>query len=541
MARIQDQGVYALGIVNTSPMLLWPGASGQASFRMDFSSLRMYATCQEASNLAPEPLAGTLTHYDYRKPGFVVYRFQVPPGTRLDQATLSLRLSSSRSLGLQASDSKISVCEARGDESFTEVATLDRSDFFQPDGTQVAAEEHGRLLVDKEFSLKVPGRAGEGIAIRIGYGPVRQAGVIEVAGLELHAKLAGMPQGPGLARMQFDHVAKNVRLIRWRPGVSLVGADGLHAFSQDDRRNGTTPESPWNPASDLEGFLAEHPGAKPVASIGFPDGRPAYSFYDPALADPYLTLHPDEPRQVVLGTDAPVTFTHIKLAGGFDHPRLLIDGQALDLGIQAPPGSELMLFPGGEGALRFEPAFTGADEILSHIPEATGLRKNSGEDCLSCGDASPCGFTVHLSSHMPLTALRVTAYPRIFADREGRNRVRISFSLDGKTFETLDELTSDGSGLWEGLMDRRVSVKRFSTPARDVSVRFELTGSGAQLWSPADRRMRIEALLNVSALAPPAISTEEPTVVLHGNGNSTLGLLLAPEAAPTPHGLQSGF
>ena len=117
----------------------------------------------------------------------------------------------------------------------------------------------------------------------------------------------------------------------------------------------------------------------------------------------------------------------------------------------------------------------------------------------------------------------------------------VSFSTDGKRFKTLDRLKSDRSGLWEGLMTRRVSVLRFDKPVTAGFVRFKLSESGAQLWSKDDMRMRIEAELDTTAFSGIPVARETLPLTLRDNAGAPLSLFLSPRPLPYLPGLQDDF
>jgi hypothetical protein len=243
---------------------------------------------------------------------------------------------------------------------------------------------------------------------------------------------------------------------------------------------------------------------------------------------------------VRLGQSPPQEFATLKLQGALHRPRLDIGGKTVAVPVLAPAPTTLLL-QRNTGVLRFEPSFHSESEALAAFPLAENIRKNKNEDCLSCKNPGPCAVTVPLSSAFPLRLLRIISYPRIYADKAGKNNVTVSFSTDGKRFKTLDRLASDRSGLWEGLMTRRVSVLRFDKPVTTGFVRFELSESGAQLWSKEDMRMRIEAELDATMFTGIPVAGETLPLTLRDNAGAPLSLFLSPQPLPYLPGLQDDF
>ncbi len=534
-AVIQDTTVSALGLVSTAPVTLFPDAEGRAAYVEDFTTYQFYADCDAAVNLGPESRYHTLSHYDYDKPGHADWRFVAATGTRLAAATVRMEFSATFLADLP-SDSRVTVSLAVDDGPWREAGVVTGESFLGPDGKLVAPNHEKRRFVSREFPVDLPRGGGERVQLRIAYGPVFDPGVIEAIRIELRADLSGTPTGPGPAETALAHAARNIVLARWLPGEPLLADDALYAFPAAP----DIPQGPANPYEALAAFQNAHPGLAPVFAIPGPDGSPAYLFYDPSLTDPFVPLAQGAPVTARLGQSPPGEFRALKLSGALNRPRLDIGGKTLSVPVLAPPPTTLLLQREG-GVLRFEPSFHAEAEALAAFPLATNIRKNDGEDCLACKDPGPCSVTVPLSSAYPMRELRIVSYPRVFSDKAGKNNVAVSFSPDGKRFKRLDRLSSSRSGLWEGLMSRRVSVLRFDKPIANGFVRFELSGPGTQLWSRDDVRMRIEAVLDASSFPPLHATGETLPMTLLDNAGAPLSLFLSTRPLPYLPALQDDF
>lgn len=536
LATVQDTTVYAMGLVSTAPVVLYPDGNGQARYVDDFTTYKFYADCDQAENLAPETRYHTLTHYAYERPGHVVYRFEAAAGTRLARARLHLDFSAAFLAG-SSSDSRIVISLAVGDAPFQAIDAVTGEAFLGPDGRLIPANHEKRRFVSRVYDVPGLEDGAAAVRLRLDYGPVANPGVIEATRIELAADLAGRPTAPDPAAAALQRAGGHNVLAAWRPGEALVDADALYAFAARD----DVPPGPANPASALPGFLAAHPGLEPVFAIPAADGSPAYLFYDPALTDPFVRLGPEQGRLARLGRTPPREIMAVKLEGALNRPRLRVGDASLSVPVLAPPPTTLLLDRKGVGVLRFEPSFAREDEAQAAFPLAFNMQKNEGEDCLSCKAPGPCSVTVPISSAYPIRLLRVLAYPRVFADKAGKNTVRISFSPDGTTFTSLDVLRSNRSGLWEGLMARRVAVLRFNKPIQNGFVRFDLSGPGTQLWSRDATRMRIEAVLDAAAFPGLTLAEETFPLALTDNGGAPLRLFLSPAPLPYLPGLQDDF
>ena len=535
LATFQDTAVFAMGLVSTAPATLFPDASGIARYREAFTGYQFYQDCDEADNLAPDTRYHTLTHYAYEKPGHAVYRFAATPGTRLQNARIALTFSATFLPGV-SSDSVVTVSAAFGDEPFHLLDTVTGESFIGPDGNLVPANNEKRCFITKTYDLDaVPGSTQ--VRLRVDYGPVANPGVVEVNSIDLEARLSGSPTDADPALAALRRAAAHAALADWQPDRTLADANAVYAFPAKPG----IPQGPANPAEALPAFLAAHPGIEPVFVIPGADGSPAYLFYDPALIDPFIRLTEDHAKPLRLGRKPPVEFQAVKLSGAFNRPRLSVGDVALPVPVLVPGPSMLLLNQNGEGVLRFEPSFSREQEALAAFPIAYNMKKNDDEDCLSCKEAAPCSVTVPISSDYPIRLLRIASYPRIFADKAGKNAIRIEFSPDGNTFTTLDTVASSRSGHWEGLMVRRISELRFDRPINNGFVRFSFSGPGTQLWSRDDRSMRIEALLDARSFPGLVVHDGDFAMTLTDNKEAPISVFLSPLPLPYLPRLQDHF
>lgn len=525
-ARIKDTAISLLGLVNRSPVYIVPGRDGTFTYKDDYRTFQFYNDVHEADNLAPDLRDNMLAHYDFDRPGRAVYKFVAPCGVRVSDPVLSVSLKMIL-IKTRRSDSAVTVSVGRDGETYRELDLLTHEDFLTPDGELPPPNNENKYFLDKTYPLGERLAPGDALYVKIEFAAVKTNGAAGLEMLRLDAKAEASEQAADPALEYFENIARNTPLTPWDKGAKLINSNALYAFSLNDVRNHTGPDSPWNSVSDHEAFLDAAPDVKPVFTLDYADGAPAFAFYDPALTNPFAALG-RRPARLRLGAPLPFAPKAVKLEGALDRPALKLGEYRLDIPVTAPGGASAILNADGRGELRLTPTFSNEDAVKAALPIRSGLRKNPGEDCLSCGQDAPCFATIPVSSAFPITKLRIQAYPRVFADAKGKNRLVTSFSLDGEHFTPLDELKSSRSGLWEGLMVRRVSTVAFPTPIRKVFVRFDLSGQGAQLWSRDHERMRIEADLDTSKFVLPVLDADAFTASA-SPAPSGPGLLLLPE------------
>lgn len=526
--RIQDASVHAVGLVNRSPIPLYPGADGTFTYRDDFRTLDFYADAYKAENMVPDLQSNALAHYDYANPAKAVYKFVLPKGLKADKAALRLSLKFFKLEWIRP-DFRATVFSGGNENALRPLDEITFDDCLDENGRMPAPNVEKRYFIERSYPLGDAFKDSRELYIEIAFDPAAANGVAELESLELSADIEGVPEEPDTALASFRNVAANTAIIPWTPGTQGMDSDAVHAFFLKD--GAAPPESGVRPgsASELAAFLKTRPGAEPVLTLPGPDGDPAIAFYDPALAAPGVRLKPGETVRLRLGA-VPFTAKSVKLSGALDHPAITVGGQTLAIPVLSPAGSSLVVNAGTDGLLRYSPAFSSESALAAALPILENIRKNEGEDCASCRENAPCFAAVPISSGYPIKQLRIEYYPRVFSDMERKNNLRLSYSLDGREFIPMDALQSSGSLLWEGLMVRRVSLVSFDKPVHNVFVRFDLSGQGAQLWSRDETRMTIEALLNASSAPPLKLKTDLVNVTLSGNAEKPLDLTLLPEA-----------
>lgn len=487
---LRDFHVYAVGLVNASPIILFPNDSGEASYRDDFSTLKFYNDVFSAKNMAPAIELQSLTHYDYASPGEAVYCFAVPEGMTCNGVILNTTWAGYFNPNIK-SQAEVEVSVSLDATTFKPIRTLTSTDFSNP----VETGQGGHPVLREKYDLTLQVTNAQRFYVKIATGTITRSGSIELKNFSLTARLHGPQQIPAqVAAQALSNIAAHNTLACWRPGQTLVDSPALYAFGHpgtvDDGRVGTPVEH--------DAFRAANPGLAPVLTTQFPDGSPAYSVYDPALTRPFVPAGPALSPLLRLGGGDATEFQAVKLRGRLSGQVLTVGAARLNAGVSAPFEAGLTLNKQGRGELVLSPLFAGATGAEA-ASLGVNVKQSPSEECLTCETDKPCAFTMSIRSEWPVKSFRLVGYPRIFADERKHNNVLARYSTDGQNFTTLDEYRSNGSGLWEGWKMRRINKIIFPKPATRLDVRFELSGQGAQLWSARDARMRIEFELDTSA------------------------------------------
>jgi len=509
--RMKQEGetleFYKGGVLNRAPVPLAPDQDGRALFHEEYADFSFYQNVLRADNVAPDFIGKTLALYSLDKPGSVEYLFRPPDGRALRSASLRLGAMLRNKQRNLIPDAIVKVFAGEDPQSLRLAGIIDFNAFRDRMPALADPASSGNHAAAFEFDLPVaPGQAA--LYVRLEFFPGAYQGHIDLRFMELRASLSGQAGPDEALRANLEHVARNTPLVRWIKGVSLLDSNAVHLFAADAAAEKDVPENtPCNSSSDLAEFRAGHPNFPPVMTLARPDGSPAYVFYDPALLAPGVRLRSGETRNIAWGGDVPARIQGVRLEGEIHRPGLTLGGASLDVPVGAPTGSAILLNPGGRSMIAFSPRFTEKKTtFLNMIEHDPALRKNTGEDCLSCATDKPCSFTYLFASDLPFDKARILVYPRTNAERP--NFVRISYAANEPTrFTTLFDYSGTGPQPWVGALDGLDKYFDLPKSTHLLYLRFELSGDGAQLWSREAYPMTIEAEFDASALSPPVVSS----------------------------------
>jgi len=507
--RFDDVDILRLGLARTPVRPLIPGPDGVCVYSDDFSGFKMLEDAYAASNMVPSPNYKSLTRHDSGLPAWAVYRFRAAPGTAVSKVRLVAQFTTRLAAGIPPDDQVVLTVQPEGKPaSVADRVTIES--FKGPDGTLAAPNHEGKYGYTATLDLSESLAGASSFDLRLEFLNATHSWPIEFENIRLEAVLDG-PQPPRAALPLA--LLDQLPVAAWTPGQDVVLSSVLHAFSLD---GGVARSGVGSPA-DLEAYLASHPGDKPVRVLPYADGSPAVALFDPALAHPGMRLNPGESRTVTAAPPGAREIRALKLSGAFKNPVLTVGPQVLSLTMESPAPSELAVNPGGKAELVFSPLFT--QDAFDHAAMAASdnLRRNGGEDCLSCTEDKPCSLTYAVRSGLPVERLRITAFPRVNSSPTGQTSVSTQISTGGGPWREVNRYSGSGSGRWEGWKIPQYSLVTLDKPARDVRIRFVLSGQKAQLWSAADARMRFELRLDASSLPAPVVTSWPATLSLtHG-------------------------
>jgi hypothetical protein len=529
-------GARRLRVLSRSPLTVVPDAAGTYVYEDDFSTPRMLSDASSAVNAAPDLTLGHLAPVRATLPARAVYRFAVPDGVDIERAHLELGAVLYKKHPRHPSDAAIDVLAGPDAGSLALVRTIAWQDFLGTDGGLPLGPCKGyeeqpmyQTCAHASVEADLAGRYGRELWIEFRFRPGVSEGFVELDRMRLMARAGLTGAGtPDAARLELDALVSGNAVHPWSPGA--VSLDGLFAFAAEGA--GLTPRGPVNPASDLARFQAEHPGLAPAHVLRDGAGVPAVYFYDPPLK--LSTRSPELAALLAKG----FTARGMVLSGRLNAPTLRAGDSAASVLVAAPAGTTLMLNPGGRGKLIWSPDFSrDVFAAMDASPQDT-LRPTPDADNdggLTCREERSCVFTARFVSALPVSRVRLEWYPRVVADLSGKNAVRLSYSTDeGRTFVPVESFSGDGSGKWTGMFEKHAREIAFPAPVKHFTLKAELTGEDAQLWSHRRvvDRMWLEADLDARSVRPLALPGGTFPLSLDGPPGNDFDLALSPEPLP---------
>ena len=529
------------GLPSRAPLLLSPDTTGQAAYSDDFRDWRAYRDAFSLDNFTVDTETSLLRPTRFEQPSAATWRFDLPPGS--NQASIVATVSAAlykRHAALPA-DSVLTLAASADGTTFTPLARLGHADFLNADGTPRLQprrffEEipfyNGACRQATATLDLTPYSASGSVWLRVTYTPGTREGFLTLAGIEVTA--TGLPTTTPLDPLTFyaANLARNCRAPAYTPGVALLGR-AAYVFAAPDHpelaRRLAGGEVIGTP-HELAAFEAAHPGLEPAYSLPDATGRPAVVVYDPALADGGGIALSDAAPQVHLDrvANAPLDIRSLTVAGRIHAPILEINGQRVPVPVSAPAGTVLRLTPGGSGILSFTPNFDPPDFTdrpnahFQNMASATSYPDYAGG--VTCRPNADCRFDYVFVSALPITELRLLAYPRLYGDAGGQGAARVAYSTDAKTFETLLTQRNDKAETWSPLFARRFVRVRLPRPATHLTVRFSLFANAtAEFWSPTRPidHMAVEAVLDTRSLPACTLPVGPSLVTLAGEpGNA---------------------
>ncbi len=493
------------GLVNRSPLHLYPDAEGTSRCQIDPGALDVFGQCLRADNVGlDDPGLGVVRK---EAPGEVVFCFVSPADNPLAGARLDMEAIFSPAVNGLA-DSVAVISARAGGDTFREIGRL-AVDGHKPSGESASSPRDSARKLKAQCDVPEEVLRRGDLEIRVVLDNRADYGKLLLTRLSFegrHARGQSAVENAQQAARQAGALLARLDAHPWKGGEAPMCWPNLVAFGPGD-------------AAARKAYLSRFPQARPVLRLpeGVQPGASALTeVYDPGLDSPSLALVAGQPQLLTYPRKNGSGLVGLRLPAT-DLGEIGLGGQTLALNMSAPLGTKLTLLSRQPARLTHIPLYD-AEPVISADTEMSGqLYKKQGEPCLSCRDAKPCSIEYAYSSGLPLTSLRLEYYPRVYADVRFSNRIAVSCSLDGGPFFPLASTRGMGSLTWEGLTLPRVVQTTFPAPAKSIRVRFTLSGDGAQLWSSRDYPMRLDAwgdtlLANVS----PAMLTLESSQAIKG-------------------------
>jgi len=450
IGRLARTSIYRLPLVNASPVLATPESDGGMEFEADLRLPAAFAQISESANVRLD-LNG-LVPADRGEPGMVAYVLAPLPGQKIALERLEL-------------DAQIDGYPGVAPTGRMSVLVGNAPDALRPYVSGMPPEFGGALHV----------------RITLDPGPRRES--VRLNRLAIRARISGRPEpGASPAKEAQARLAANTEIAPDAPRSLYPGRRPLVAVTG-----------------------MPHP-AETVAVIG-----------DAAYADPLLS--PDAGR---VGAGAPLTLHNPgqsllildswKIVGPLVGPGFTLGGESFSIPLTASGAGVARLRAAGRGTLDLTPLFTEEAYDPAQADAVERMARLKSEPALSCPDGEPCSITYALVTGYPAERLRLTWFPRVFADPAGKNHARVEYGFDGGAFHLLDAFESSGSGRWEGLGVGRTASIDLGGKTGVLRLRFELSGDAAQLWSSLETPLRATVNLNTMTLPRFSLPTGETTL-----------------------------
>lgn len=512
--------LYDVGVVNTSPLAVWFGPKREPwTFREDFSSLSSLGRMHNGENVYLDKGRAGLVDLD--RPGELTYALRLPRGGEC----VSLRLSFAALFladPLVTPRSVLRVEAASGEGDFVPVASFS---FAEMAARSNSGFDFRKLRFTRQIELS-PELVRSGLCrVRFVLDPGPDRGMVFLEGVGFDLAGWGPDHEPGPVRMELENVLANTPVRLWRPGEYDAGA--LYAFSVAPLK----PEiSEVGDAEALSAFRKVHPGLPPVLRLG--SQREGYEFYDLALSAPPELLAVLSGASPASGEPAPGMGGAGRSPDGDKAARpwlaasLALGGGLARLGETPLPSAGkgpcwVNLNADGSGTLMAKLLFSGERGAVEGAWRAEATRVSPDGRCLTCERAAPCRVVYKLTAPQGFTGVNVVAYPRLYNDLGLGNFYRLSVSRNAMDFESLDVMRANASLVWTPLAMARGAGKKWSLPAKEIYLRFDLSGDGAQLWSTPERPVIVSATLASGRIG-------DAGTALQGGGNGMAQFLSRP-------------
>ncbi|EFL50353.1 conserved hypothetical protein [Solidesulfovibrio fructosivorans JJ]] len=502
--KTQSFDVLVGGLVNRAPIPVIPDKAGQFRYADDFRDFKLFHDAFATDNVTATLGGGGLVPADMTRPGTILYAFSLadapnPTGARVGLTAQCMKRNAF------FPDASATVLAGSDPDHLTPIGRLDA--LSPPGPPKKSAGWHGTYT--RTASYEIPARVLDGpivyVAVTVSDGT--REGQVKTTEVAIEIDCPGPPPDPTtVPRRQWRTILANLAPGQRPAGGAAVSPGRLAAFSRDPDVFPPDTASGLGGPDDRQAFLAAHPGISPVHVIRDAAGAPLLELYDPWLADPNLHLAGDARMRVSLG-EPPLGYA----APGNMRPTLAtFAGTPLPLSCGLPSQATAVYARQGRSSIIARELFDAGHFAPGDFYAMRDVRILPDAAALTCMGKKDCQATYRLTAPYPMKRLVVTSYPSVFGDAARRNRCSLSVSANGRPFETVFTLRSQGSGTWENSGNHPfVDAVPLPQGTTDVRVRLGMVTDGSQWYSGPRLPMTFEITLDTSGMPPMPRATGE--------------------------------
>ncbi len=523
--------ISRMGIVNVSPIVAEPNNSNVFDYKDRFDSLKVFNDAWSTENATVDLLSGGgLVPADMSRPGCVTYAFDIPGERQPDGLSLDIEAVVTQRTGLTF-DGYVEILAGNTLETLVQVGRIDSAE-----GPEVAKSfgYSGTYAVSKHYILPDRLSPADKLYVVVKYSVGTVDGYMKIASLEFQAKL----QDGRLVNQEYTSRTARTILnnLQVQPNSSSLGTRIPRppvAFSVNSDLLPLDGSGRYGDSADRARYLKENPSAVLVYTAFNAQKQPFLEIYDSWL-EPSLSLLSSENSALKLSEP----LGGLKAEGGYVPANLRWNETIIPLTLGTPPSSFTLFNPGKTGVIVFRPRFDKAGFNPEDFDTFRDVRLLPPAPCLSCMNEQPCFAVYRFNSLFPVTRIVMTTYPRLVNDKEKKNWLGVSVSLDGQQYEQVFKIKSNGDSSGVGGSYPQIDEITLDHPAKSVLIRLDMANESSQWWSSSANSMTFELFFNTSLQLDTA---SDVNVVPYSDSGRAINFSLSPHPFSAWENLRPGL